>query len=611
MERKEINIGLSCFYHDSAVALMVDSEIIAALQEERFSRIKQDKNFPELALKRILKDHNFKIGDISNIFYYEDPDKKFSRIETTYNHFGIKGIVTYDDVIPLWLSEKKNVKKTINEKLVHLFSDEKIPTIHYIDHHKSHAASAFYPSPFESAAILCIDGVGEWATTSAWLGKGHELKKIWEIKFPHSLGLLYSAFTWYCGFKVDSGEYKLMGLAPYGKPIYIDLIKKHIIKINEDGSFNLNMKYFDYAVGNCMISDKFEKLFRNKARKSESELTQHYLDVAASIQIVVEEVVSKIARNLQSLTGQENLCMAGGVALNCVSNGKLAKENIFKNIWIQPAAGDAGGAIGAVYAGVADKFQFNKGDKRDRMQGSYLGTDYDNEIIKEFLNKTGAVYHELDWESLIECVVDLLNEGKVIGWFQGKMEFGPRALGNRSIIGDPRNKDMQSLMNIKIKNRESFRPFAPIVMEEHASEWFDIAQDDEYMLFVTNVSPSLLVEYDDSHLHGIEKLKIARSKIPAVTHVDNSARVQVLRRRNNKKFHDLLTGFYKRTGCPVLINTSFNVRGEPIVESPHDAYKCFMRTHMDALIMGNTLCIKFEQPNLSNDDEWLSVYTLD
>ncbi|MDE8755483.1 carbamoyltransferase [Pectobacterium polaris] len=611
MERKEINIGLSCFYHDSAVALMIDGEIIAALQEERFSRIKQDKDFPGLALTRILKDHDLKISDVSNIFYYENPDKKFSRIEKTYNHFGLKGILTYSDVIPLWLSEKKDVKKLINKNLVHLFGNEKKPTIHYIDHHKSHAASAFYPSPFESATILCIDGVGEWATTSAWLGKGHELKKIWEIKFPHSLGLLYSAFTWYCGFKVDSGEYKLMGLAPYGKPIYIDLIKKNIIKINDDGSFNLNMKYFDYAVGNCMISEDFEKLFGKSARKSESELTQHYLDVAASIQVVTEEVVSKIARNLQSLTGQENLCMAGGVALNCVSNGKLAKESIFKNIWIQPAAGDAGAAIGAVYAGVVGKFQCNKDNKRDFMQGSYLGTDYSNETIKEFLNKTGAVYHELQWESLIERVVDLLNEGKVIGWFQGKMEFGPRALGNRSIIGDPRNKDMQSLMNIKIKNRESFRPFAPIVMEEYASEWFDIAQDDEYMLFVTNVASSLLVDSDDSRLHGIEKLKIVRSQIPAVTHVDNSARVQVLRRRNNKEFHDLLTEFYKKTGCPVLINTSFNVRGEPIVESPHDAYKCFMRTHMDVLVMGNNLCMKFEQPSLSDDDEWLSVYTLD
>ncbi|OSN03213.1 hypothetical protein AU510_15360 [Lonsdalea britannica] len=603
-------IGLSCYYHDSAVALMKGQHIICALQEERFSRVKQDKRFPAQALQRILDDHDITLSNIDKIFYYENPEKKFARIIETYSCFGLKGIGSFNEEMPLWFSEKRNIKRKLQEELNTHYPTANVPTIEYIDHHHSHAASAFYPSPFKTAAVLCIDGVGEWATTSAWRGNGRQLEKIWEIKFPHSLGLLYSAFTWYCGFKVDSGEYKLMGLAPYGTPIYVDKIKEKIIKVNDDGSFILNMKYFDYAVGNCMLSEKFGELFGQAPRTAESALSQHYLDMAASIQAVTEEVVIKIARYLRDITGEKNLCMAGGVALNCVANGKIAKEKIFDNIWIQPAAGDSGGAVGALYAGTANIYQRQQYDT-DLMEGAYLGTAYDNAYIKRYLDSIGAVYHEYHWEPLLDRTVEGIQQGNVIGWFQGRMEFGPRALGNRSIIGDPRNTTMQSVMNLKIKNRESFRPFAPIVMEEHAHDWFDIHQEDEYMLFVTGIAKDKLIPYQDDNLVGIEKLQVLRSLIPAVTHVDNSARVQILRKKNNRKFHELLTKFYRKSGCPVLINTSFNVRGEPIVESPYDAYKCFMRTKMDMLIMGNIVCIKSEQPSLPDDEDWQNIYTLD
>ncbi|MDQ9130030.1 carbamoyltransferase [Serratia fonticola] len=607
---ESFNIGLSCYYHDSAVALMKGDHVVCALQEERFSRVKQDKRFPALAFQRILDDHGIDLSHIDKIYYYENPEKKFSRIIETYSCFGIKGAPSFNDEMPLWFIEKRDIKTKLQQELAARYPAEDIPSIEYIDHHHSHAASAFYPSPFQSAAVLCIDGVGEWATTSAWLGNGRSLTKIWEIKFPHSLGLLYSAFTWYCGFKVDSGEYKLMGLAPYGTPVYVDKIKDEIIKINDDGSFILNMKYFDYAVGNCMVSESFGELFGHAPRPAESTLTQHYLDMAASIQAITEEVVIKIARNLQTLTGEKNLCMAGGVALNCVANGKIAQAKIFDNIWIQPAAGDSGGAVGALYAGMAHTHQRQHYDT-DLMAGAYLGTAYDNASIKQYLGSIGAVFHEYPWDQLLQCAVDGIQEGNVIGWFQDRMEFGPRALGNRSIIGDPRNTTMQSVMNLKIKNRESFRPFAPIVMEEYAHEWFDIHQEDEYMLFVTGIAKDKLLPYQDDNLAGIEKLQVLRSQIPAVTHVDNSARVQILRKKNNAKFHDLLTLFHRESGCPVLINTSFNVRGEPIVESPHDAYKCFMRTKMDILIMGNIVCIKSEQPLLPDDEDWQNIYTLD
>ncbi|MEX0447780.1 carbamoyltransferase [Xenorhabdus sp. SGI246] len=608
----KFNIGLSCYYHDSAVALMKGNHLISALQEERFTRIKQDKNFPELALKRILEDNKINLSNIDKIYYYENPEKKFNRIVETYSCFGLKGFSSFNEEVPLWFTEKRHVKNKLEKELTRLYPNEDIPDIEYTDHHHSHAASAFYPSPFKTAAVLCIDGVGEWATTSAWLGNEQTLKKIWEIKFPHSLGLLYSAFTWYCGFKVDSGEYKLMGLAPYGKPIYVDIIKNNIIKINKDGSFILNMKYFDYAVGNCMISNHFSDLFGHPPRAAESELNQHYLDMAASIQAITEEVVIKITRHLKKITGETNLCMAGGVALNCVANGKIAKEKIFENIWIQPAAGDSGGAIGALYAGMIKNEYINRQQYgTDQISGAYLGTSYNDLYVKEYLESVNAVYHEYSWEKVIDCTVSKLLDGSVIGWYQDRMEFGPRALGNRSIIGDPRNTSMQSVMNLKIKNRESFRPFAPIVMEEHASEWFDIHQKNEYMLFVSNVINNKLIPYQDDNLHGIDKLRVIRSQIPAVTHVDNSARVQILSRKNNTKFHDLLAHFHLKSSCPVLINTSFNVRGEPIVESPHDAYKCFMRTKIDMLVIGNIVCFKSEQPPLLNDEDWQNTYTLD
>ncbi len=608
--QEKYSIGLSCYYHDSAVALMKGDRVVCALQEERFSRVKQDKRFPALAFQRILDENGIKLSNIDKIFYYENPEKKFSRIIETYSCFGIKGTASFNEEMPLWFSEKRDIKSKLHRELTTCFPATEIPPIEYIDHHHSHAASAFYPSPFENAAVLCIDGVGEWATTSAWRGEGKKLEKIWEIRFPHSLGLLYSAFTWYCGFKVDSGEYKLMGLAPYGTPAYVDIIKENIIKINDDGSFILNMAYFDYAVGNCMLSDRFSELFGKPPRTAESSLSQHYLDMAASIQAITEEVVIKIARHLHAITGEKNLCMAGGVALNCVANGKIAQEKIFDNIWIQPAAGDCGGAVGALYAGQAYsglRYDYDG----DLMAGAYLGTAYDNAEIKKYLESIGAVYHEYQWDQLLDHAVEDILRGSVIGWFQDRMEFGPRALGNRSIIGDPRNTTMQSVMNLKIKNRESFRPFAPIVMEEYADEWFDIHQEDEYMLFVTGVAEDKLIPYKDDNLEGIEKLQVLRSQIPAVTHVDNSARVQILRQRNNPKFHALLTRFHKHSGCPVLINTSFNVRGEPIVESPHDAYKCFMRTKMDTLIMGNLVCIKSEQPPLPDDEDWQNIYTLD
>ncbi|MFP1759328.1 carbamoyltransferase family protein [Lonsdalea quercina] len=608
--QEKFTIGLSCYYHDSAVALMKGDRVVCALQEERFSRVKQDKRFPALAFQRILDENGIKLSNIDKIFYYENPEKKFSRIIETYSCFGIKGTTSFNEEMPLWFSEKRDIKSKLHRELTTYFPATEIPPVEYIDHHLSHAASAFYPSPFENAAVLCIDGVGEWATTSAWRGEGKKLEKIWEIKFPHSLGLLYSAFTWYCGFKVDSGEYKLMGLAPYGTPVYVDIIKENIIRINDDGSFILNMAYFDYAVGNCMLSDRFSELFGKPPRTAESSLSKHYLDMAASIQAITEEVVIKIARHLHAITGKKNLCMAGGVALNCVANGKIAQEKIFDNIWIQPAAGDCGGAVGALYAGQADRGQRYHYDG-DLMAGAYLGTAYDNAKIKNYLESIGAVYHEYQWDQLLDHAVEDILRGSVIGWFQDRMEFGPRALGNRSIIGDPRNTTMQSVMNLKIKNRESFRPFAPIVMEEYAHEWFDIHQEDEYMLFVTGVAEDKLIPNRNDNLEGIEKLKVLRSQIPAVTHVDNSARVQILRKRNNAKFHDLLTRFHQQSGCPVLINTSFNVRGEPIVESPHDAYKCFMRTKMDTLIMGNLICIKSEQPPLPDDEDWQNIYTLD
>lgn len=607
-------LGISCFYHDSAAALLADGEIVAAAQEERFTRVKHDSAFPRKAIDFCLKQAGTNIADVAGVYYYEDPRKKLARIFGTYLNFGLKGCVPFISDMPQWILHKLRMKSEIKSQLAHLASSESLPSIEYVPHHRSHAASAFYPSPFEEAAVLCIDGVGEWATTSAWHGRGSSLNPLWEIRFPHSLGLLYSAFTYFCGFKVDSGEYKLMGLAPYGKAIYRQKILDHLIDIKPDGSFWMDMDYFDYATGDTMVSERFAKLFGGPRREPESLLTQREFDLAASIQMVLEEVVIRLARTLRADTGVENLCLAGGVALNCVANGKLAKEGVFKSMWVQPAAGDAGGALGAAYCGwYADSSRKRAAGVTDRMRGSYLGTEYSDAEIAQSLDSVGAKYRRLEEEELPAELAGCLADGLIVGWFQGRMEYGPRALGARSILGDARNPRMQSIMNLKIKNRESFRPFAPAVIAEHANAWFDATGSSPYMLFVYPVQGHKRIpttEADDRK-QGIEKLLVPRSIIPAVTHVDHSARVQTVERQWNARFYDLIDAFRTRTGCPVVVNTSFNVRGEPIVESPLDAYKCFMRTAMDRLVVGNYLLEKTEQPDWEESIDWRTEYALD
>ncbi|MDP3706271.1 MAG: carbamoyltransferase [Legionellaceae bacterium] len=608
-------LGLSCFYHDSAAVLLKNGKIVTAVQEERFSRIKQDKNFPIKSIEFCLKNQNITLTDINHIYYYENPSIKFNRILATYLNFGFKGFRNFKDDIPNWLFNKYHVKSMIkNEFIATGFDAHQIPPIDYIPHHKSHAASAFYPSPFNEAAVLCIDGVGEWATTSAWIGQDNTLTPLWEIHFPHSLGLLYSAFTYFCGFKVDSGEYKLMGLAPYGNPIYYDKIISNVIEINDDGSFWLNMDYFDYAVGDCIISEKFNQLFDGPPRKSESLITQREFDLAASIQAVLEQVVFLIAKNLQQETGLKKLCLSGGVALNCVSNGKLAESGLFDFIWVQPAAGDSGGALGAALEGwYSQKNNTREVSVHDEMNGSYLGTAYTDEHVMNVLKELKAHFVLTDSEGLISNVSELLTKGHVIGWFQGRMEFGPRSLGSRSIIGDPRDHHMQSRMNLKIKNRESFRPFAPAVLAEHAQEWFDMNSKSPYMLFVHQIKENhrAQVVEADKDKQGIEKLQVVRSSIPAITHVDFSARVQTVHKETNPLFYNLINAFYELTGCPVLVNTSFNVRGEPIVESVKDAYTCFMRTAMDFLIVGNCILTKRDQPQWNETLNWQREFPLD
>ncbi|AKL41523.1 TPA: carbamoyltransferase [Serratia marcescens] len=605
-------LGLSCFFHDSAATLLCDGEIIAAAQEERFTRIKQDPSFPENAVKFCLNSAGVTLCQISQIFYYENPEEKFNRIMSTAVTSGWSGVKSLFFHVPGWLTDKIHVKKKIRKALS--FAGTAVPEITYINHHHSHAASAFFPSPFEEALVLCIDGVGEWDTTTAWKGKGNTLTKLWETRFPHSLGLLYSAFTFYCGFKVDSGEYKLMGLAPYGRPIYADIIKKHLIHIQSDGSYEMDMSYFDYATGDQMTSEKFHDLFDGPPRIGESELTEREFNLASSVQSVLEEIVLLTARHWQKETGAENLCLAGGVALNCVANGKLAEAGIFKHIWAQPASGDSGGSLGAALSGWYE----HRGAQRipepeDSMKGSYLGTEYKREDILHFLTEQGAVFTELSEDELCAEVADILSRGNVTGWFQGRMEFGPRSLGARSILGDARNHQMQTVMNLKIKNRESFRPFAPVVLVEHAKEWFNLKAASPYMLFVYPVADSKLTpaEPDSQPVVGLEKLNQIRSQIPAVTHVDNSARLQTVDGQFNPLFYQLINVFHERTGCPVLVNTSFNVRGEPIVESPKDAFVCFMRTSMDYLVLGNFLLRKQEQPNWEEKIDWKKHYPLD
>lgn len=594
-------LGISSYYHDSAAALLKSGRIIAAAQEERFTRKKHDERFPEHAVRYCLKEAGVQWHELDSIVFYDKPILKFERLLDTYLSYAPRGFQSFVTAVPVWLKEKLYLKKTLKRELASLLAckESDLPPILFAEHHESHAASAFYPSPYRKAAVLCLDGVGEWATTSAWMGDGAELTPLWQIDFPHSLGLLYSAFTYYLGFKVNSGEYKLMGLAPYGKPIYADLIFDNLIDIKEDGSFRLNMEYFDYCTGLRMTNQKFADLFGGPPRGSETSPTQRDMDIAASIQLVTEDVVLKLARQLQKETGADYLCMAGGVALNCVANGRLLREGIFKDIWIQPAAGDAGGALGAAYAAF-HKFRKQGRDyfcDADQMHGSLLGPKFDEAEVVGTLTELGATYTVLDPADLYNTVAQLLSDEKVVGWFQNKMEFGPRALGARSILADPRSRAMQSQLNLKIKFRESFRPFAPAVREEDVGRYFEIDRPSPYMLLVAQVKEGRQIKPDES-LQGLAQLHQIRSDIPAVTHVDYSARVQTVNVQSNPEFYQLLSAFDQLTGCPVLVNTSFNVRGEPIVCSPEDAYRCFMGTDMDYLVVGNVLLSKELQTNV-------------
>jgi carbamoyltransferase len=608
-------LGISAFYHDSAAALLENGKIVGAAQEERFTRKKHDSAFPVNAVKYCLDAAGISIDEVDEVVFYDKPYIKFERLIETYLAEAPKGLPSFLKAMPVWLKEKLFLKTVIKKEIEALSKTKKQPKILFTEHHQSHAASCFFPSRFEDAAVLCLDGVGEWATTTAWHGKGNVLDPLWQINFPHSLGLLYSAFTYYTGFKVNSGEYKLMGLAPYGKPIYVDDIKKHLIDIKEDGTFRLNMEYFSFATGLKMTSKKFADLFGGPERTSESEITQKQMDLARSIQVVTEEVVLKLAKSIQEETGSKNLCLAGGVALNCVANGKILESKIFENIWVQPAAGDAGGALGAAYA---SWYQYHDNQRipaasHDSMQGSYLGPNIDDSVAAEYLTKIGASFQRVSEVKMMDTVSQWLAEEKVIGWVQDRMEFGPRALGNRSIIGDPRSTKMQSIMNLKIKYRESFRPFAPAVLEEDVKMYFEIDDLSPYMLMVAPVNKQLVIptSKENESLFGIESLKVPRSTIPAVTHVNYSARVQTVSTTTNPKFHKLISKFKEKTGCSVLVNTSFNVRGEPIVCDHVDAYRCFMRTEMDHLIIGNILLSKGDQKPLAIDSDWKREFELD
>jgi carbamoyltransferase len=610
-------LGISAFYHDSSACLIIDDNVIAAAQEERFTRIKHDPSFPSNAINFCLNSISVTPGDLDFIVFYDKPFLKFDRLLETYLAFAPKGFRSFLSSMPLWVKDKLFQRATLVKEFKRLWGERAdIDTkLLFSEHHLSHAASAFFPSPFEEAAILTMDGAGEWVTTSIAIGAGNNISISKEIRFPHSLGLLYSAFTYYCGFKVNSGEYKLMGLAPYGRPIYVDLIYSHLIDVKDDGSFWLDMQYFEYCTGLKMISSKFEHLFGGPARKPESPLTQREMDLAASIQVVTEDVIVRLAKNIRNTTGLKNLCLAGGVALNCVANGRLQRENIFENIWIQPAAGDAGGALGAA---LAVYYLYLKNQRIvipgiDSMKGSYLGPEYGQIQIETRLRAMGAVYEGIDSEeSLMERVAIELADGKGVGWHQGRMEFGPRALGCRSILADPRSPMIQKQLNVKIKFRESFRPFAPSVLREDLPDWFDLNIDSPYMLMVADVHPSKKIESKENqdNLFGLDKLYVTRSVIPAVTHVDGSARIQTVNKNTNPRYHALIKKFKEITNCPILVNTSFNVRGEPIVESPEDAFKCFMGTDLDVLVVGNYILKKSEQdPSLLLD--YRNRYQLD
>ena len=592
-------LGISAFYHDSAACIIQDGEIIAASQEERFTRKKHDPNYPKNAINFVLNYSNLKLSEVDQIVFFEKPFLKFERLLETYVAFAPKGFVSFSKAMPLWIKEKLFQKNLLFNRLKeHDENFKSDKNIYFSDHHLSHAASAFFPSPFEEAVVLTADGVGEWATTTVAVGKGNDLQVKKEIQFPHSLGLLYSAFTYYTGFKVNSGEYKLMGLAPYGSPIYQDKIKK-LIDIKDDGTFRLNQKYFNYATGLTMTNDKFHKLFGKEPRDpKKDQITQFHMDIASSIQNVTEEIMIKLAKGIRNEYGIKNLCLAGGVALNCVANGKILKEKIFDNVWIQPAAGDAGGSLGAALAlWYIEKGNARKINKNDSMKGSYLGCEFNQQQIEKELNSLGANFQKFEYESLIEKTAEFLTNEKAIGWFQGRMEFGPRALGGRSILGDPRSDKMQKNLNLKVKYRESFRPFAPSILKEDLSKWFDLDVDSPYMLLVSDINDEKKIEMTDQQkqLFGIDKLNIKRSEIPAVTHVDYSARIHTVTKNTNKRYFDLITKFKEKTGCPVIINTSFNVRGEPIVNTPTDAFNCFMGTNLDYLVIGNCILDKSKQ----------------
>lgn len=602
-------LGISAFYHDSAACLVREGEIVAAAQEERFTRKKHDFNFPTNAVEYCLKEAGIKAENLDYVGFYDKPFIKFERILYSYLAYAPIGIKSFFKSIPLWIKQKLFIRDIIKKELGYKGK------VLFPEHHESHAASAFYPSPFSEAAILTVDAVGEWTTTSYGIGKENDISIMSELKFPHSLGLLYSAFTYYTGFKVNSAEYKVMGLAPYGEPKYVDTILNELIDLKEDGSFKLNMKYFNYCTGLTMTNGRFNKLFGGRPSKPESKVTQREMDLARSIQVVTEEIVFRMVNHVYKETRKKNLCLAGGVALNCVSNGQLLREGPFENLWIQPAAGDAGGALGVALL-IWYKYLGNNRilDKARVLQkASYLGNYYKDEEIECFLIKEGIPFEKLDMEEIPPRIAELIATGNVIGWFQGRMEFGPRSLGSRSIIGDPRSKEMQSIMNLKIKYRESFRPFAPTVLREHVSDYFDMDCESPYMLLVANIKDEKRIKMSDEEekLFGLEKLKVARSDVPAITHVDYSARIQTMTKEDNPLFYSVIEEFYKKTGCPMIVNTSFNVRGEPIVCRPEEAYKCFMRTGMDYLIIGGYLLDKKRQKPVEVDTDWQKEFEPD
>lgn len=602
-------LGISCFYHDSAACLVRDGEILAAAQEERFTRIKHDQAFPINAINYCLQYGRISVNELNYVAFYDKPFLKFERILESYLAYAPRGIRSYLMAIQLWIKRKLWIPDLIHKEMGY---DGKIL---YPEHHESHAASAFYPSPFQRAAFITMDGVGEWTTTSFGTGRDNQIRILAELKFPHSLGLLYSAFTYYTGFKVNSGEYKVMGLAPYGEPQYVQTILDNLIDIKADGSFRMNMEYFNYCAGLTMTNGRFDALFGGPPRARESEITQREMDLARSVQEVTEEIMLKTANHVYKQTGEKYLCLAGGVALNCVGNGRIVREGPFDDIWIQPAAGDAGGALGAA---LLTWYQYLQNERKatgdDSLQkGSYLGPEYRDDELQKFLEQHGIPHQKLTFEEVPEKIAELLLQEKVVGWFQGRMEFGPRALGSRSILGDARSPKMQKVMNLKIKYRESFRPFAPSVLHERTSDYFELDRPSPYMLLVAAIRKEKQRRLNPSerNLRGLEKLQVARSEIPAVTHVDNSARIQTVHKTTNELYHRLISAFEAKTGCPVIINTSFNVRGEPIVCTPLDAYKCFMRTEMDYLSMGSYLLEKSQQPEFKDDIDWQETFELD